>query len=62
MYQRSGGVKKIDENNVLLKLQQQQELVRQGEAAWLLERLRESSNARVTSVKSQQEDLLTYLV
>ena len=42
MYQRSGGVKKIDENNVLLKLQQQQELVRQGEAAWLLERLRES--------------------
>ena len=36
-----------------------QQLVRQGEDAWLLERLSESSHARVTLVKSQQEQKLT---
>ena len=36
-----------------------QQLVRQGEVAWLLERSRKSSHARVTSMKSQQQEKLT---
>ena len=39
--------------------QSKQQLVRQGEVTWLLERLFESSYARVTSIKSQQTDRLS---